>query len=174
MHHIQSLAGNHPKLIQYVCFFQSLGIRDASQSGYAIFTDNPVTPMEHCLQASVKVSYYDCLLQQVLLWRGGFPLGLNISIPFENFSLKLYMSLDCWERFFIFCSATLTIYMYKPFSFFFSYVTSCPSGSRPCAVIAREDWILVELLNSPTRIDCTSKASMIKTLQRKSISWFSR
>lgn len=64
MHHIQSLSlGTIPNLfnIYIYIFFQSLGIRDASQSGYAIFTDNPVTPMEHCLQASVKVSYYDCL-----------------------------------------------------------------------------------------------------------------
>ncbi|EDO43015.1 predicted protein, partial [Nematostella vectensis] len=33
----------------------TLGIREASQSGFAIFTDNPVSPVEHCLQASVKL-----------------------------------------------------------------------------------------------------------------------
>ncbi|XP_020901839.1 pleckstrin homology domain-containing family H member 1 isoform X2 [Exaiptasia diaphana] len=33
----------------------NLGIRGSSESGYAIFTDNPVSPVEHCLQASVKL-----------------------------------------------------------------------------------------------------------------------
>ncbi|XP_048586759.1 pleckstrin homology domain-containing family H member 1 isoform X2 [Nematostella vectensis] len=33
----------------------TLGIREASQSGFAIFTDNPVSPVEHCLQTSVKL-----------------------------------------------------------------------------------------------------------------------
>lgn len=36
--------------------FQMVGIRTPSESGYALFTDNPVNLVEHCLQASVKVS----------------------------------------------------------------------------------------------------------------------
>ena len=32
-----------------------VGIRTPSESGYALFTDNPVNVVEHCLQASVKV-----------------------------------------------------------------------------------------------------------------------
>ncbi|KAK2561061.1 Pleckstrin homology domain-containing family H member 2 [Acropora cervicornis] len=32
-----------------------VGIRPPSQSGYALFTDNPVNLVEHCLQASVKL-----------------------------------------------------------------------------------------------------------------------
>ena len=43
-------------------FFQLTGIRDVTKSGYAIFTDNPVSPVEHCLQRSVKVSSRDLSL----------------------------------------------------------------------------------------------------------------
>ena len=32
-----------------------MGIRTPAESGYALFTDNPVNAVEHCLQASVKV-----------------------------------------------------------------------------------------------------------------------
>ena len=32
-----------------------VGIRPPSESGYALFTDNPTNLVEHCLQASVKV-----------------------------------------------------------------------------------------------------------------------
>ena len=32
-----------------------MGIRTPPESGYALFTDNPVNAVEHCLQASVKV-----------------------------------------------------------------------------------------------------------------------
>ena len=37
---------------------QMVGIRSSSESGYALFTDNPFNLVEHCLQAKVKVSNF--------------------------------------------------------------------------------------------------------------------
>ena len=42
------------KTYKYI-LLQMVGIRTPSESGYALFTDNPVNLVEHCLQTSVKV-----------------------------------------------------------------------------------------------------------------------
>ncbi len=34
---------------------QETGIRDCIESGYALFSDNPIASVEHCLQAELKV-----------------------------------------------------------------------------------------------------------------------
>ncbi|XP_031572263.1 pleckstrin homology domain-containing family H member 1-like isoform X2 [Actinia tenebrosa] len=64
----------------------SLGIRDSSQSGYAIFTDNPVTPMEHCLQASVKLCDVICKWEQAMRsnCKGRLDSSRVIKLSFKN------------------------------------------------------------------------------------------
>ena len=42
-----------------------MGIRTPPESGYALFTDNPVNAVEHCLQASVKVGMQETVLSML-------------------------------------------------------------------------------------------------------------
>ena len=61
-----------------------MGIRTPPESGYALFTDNPVNAVEHCLQASVKVGMQETVLSMLSQIRDTeYQLPANEIVPFS-------------------------------------------------------------------------------------------
>lgn len=55
LQHSENMRMRNSRFWFHFFFTQEIGLRSIEQSGYALYTDNPVGPVQHCLQTSVKV-----------------------------------------------------------------------------------------------------------------------